>query len=74
MALGDKFDAEKDKFAGSAKETAGKVTGDSQTQGEGAAQNLQGKAKDAAESVKDAAGDAKESVKGFADGLKKDDK
>ena len=72
MGLEDKFDAAKDKASGSAKEATGKVTGDKETQGEGAAQNLQGKAKDAAESVKDAAGDAKESVKGFTDGLKKD--
>lgn len=72
MGLEDKFDAAKDKAAGSAKETAGKVTGDKEAQGEGAAQNLQGKVKDATESVKDAAGDAKDAAKGFTDNFKKD--
>lgn len=72
MGLGDKFDAAKDKVGGSAKETAGKATGDSELEGEGKAQNLQGKAKDAMESVKDTASDAKEQAKGFTDNFKKD--
>ncbi|GAB3848980.1 CsbD family protein [Nesterenkonia populi] len=72
MGLEDKADAGKDKVAGSAKEGAGKLTGDERTEAEGKGQNLQGKLKDAGESVKDAAGDARDSVKGFADGMKKD--
>lgn len=74
MGIEDKFDAAKDKVAGSTKETAGKATGDSKLEGEGKAQNLQGKVKDAAESVKDAASDAKEQAKGFAENFKKGDK
>lgn len=72
MGLEDKFDAAKDKAAGSAKETAGKATGDSQLEGEGKAQNLQGKMKDAADSVKEAATEAKEQVKGFTENFTKD--
>lgn len=72
MGLGEKFEAGKDKVAGAAKEQTGKVTGDSRTEAEGQAQNLQGKVSDAAESVKDAANDAKDAAKGFVDGFKKD--
>lgn len=72
MGLDDKFDAKKDKVAGSGKEAAGKATGDSSLEGEGKAQNAQGKGKDAWESVKDTASDAKDSVKGAANNFKKD--
>ncbi|NDK31657.1 CsbD family protein [Nesterenkonia haasae] len=68
MGLGDKFEAAKDKVSGSAKEAAGKATGDSQLEGEGKAQNLKGKGKNAAESVKDTAKDATGQAKGAAGG------
>lgn len=74
MGIEDKFDAAKDKAAGTTKETAGKATGDSELEGKGKAQNFQGKVKDATESVKDAASDATEQVKGFAENFKKDEK
>lgn len=74
MSLGDKFEAAKDKVSGSTKEATGKATGNSELQGEGKAQKLQGKGKDAAESVKDAGKDAKEQTKGFTENLTNDDK
>ncbi|RJN32604.1 CsbD family protein [Nesterenkonia natronophila] len=72
MGAGDKFDAAKDKVSGSAKDAAGKVTGNSELQGEGKAQKLQGKGKDAAESVKDTAKGAAGQAEGAIGG--RDDK
>lgn len=63
MANEEKADAAKDKVAGKAKETTGKVTGDSQTEAEGQGQQLQGKVKETAEDLKDKA-------KGFTDSFK----
>jgi uncharacterized protein YjbJ (UPF0337 family) len=54
----------KDKAKGSLKETAGKVTGDKQTEAEGKTDRAKGEAKDTAHSVK-------ESAKGVRDSLKK---
>ena len=45
----------KDKAVGSVKETAGKITGDRETQAEGTAQKAKGDVKKAAHDVKEAA-------------------
>lgn len=55
--------ADYDKVAGKAKEAAGKVTGDKDTEAEGKVQNAEGKIKDAAE-------DAKASAKAAFDRIK----
>jgi uncharacterized protein YjbJ (UPF0337 family) len=55
----------KDKAVGSVKETAGKITGDRETQAEGTAQKAKG-------DVKKAAHDVKEAAKGATRGLKED--
>ena len=55
----------KDKVVGSVKESAGKITGDRETQAEGTAQKAKG-------DVKKAAHDVKEAAKGAARGLKED--
>ena len=51
-----------DKFKGSIKEAAGKLTGDRRTEAEGKTDRAKGQ-------VKDVAHDVKESVKGVADSL-----
>ena len=56
------FDNARDRVAGSAKETAGKVTGDKDLEAEGSAQNTEGRIRqkldDASEGLRDAADDA----------------
>ncbi len=52
-----------DKAKGAVKETVGKVTGDRQTEAEGKADKLKGRAKDAAHDVKESAEDAVDSLK-----------
>ncbi|GKT04032.1 CsbD family protein [Furfurilactobacillus sp. WILCCON 0119] len=51
MALDDKVDAKKDQLVGKAKETAGHVTGDEQTEAKGKGQELLGKAKEETQKV-----------------------
>jgi uncharacterized protein YjbJ (UPF0337 family) len=64
-AVGGEMTGNKDKAVGSVKETAGKITGDRETQAEGTAQKAKG-------DVKKAAHDVKEAAKGAARGLKED--
>lgn len=52
-----------DKFAGKAKEVAGKATGDEELESEGRTQNIKGKVQEKAEQARD-------SVKGAADAAK----
>lgn len=54
-----------DRLAGKAKETAGKLTGDTETETEGKLQQAEGKAKKVAD-------DAKGTVRGAADHFKRD--
>ena len=54
---------EKDKAKGSMKETAGKLTGDRETEAEGKTDRTKGKAKDTAQSMKEGAKGAKDSLK-----------
>ncbi|WP_017592677.1 CsbD family protein [Nocardiopsis potens] len=56
---GDKFD----KFAGKAKEGAGKVTGDEDLEREGKADQAKAAAKEAAKEAKEKAGEAAEKAK-----------
>ncbi|KRN75622.1 hypothetical protein IV73_GL000110 [Weissella kandleri] len=63
MALDDKLDGMKDQAVGKTKEVSGKVTGDKQTEAEGKAEGLMGKAKEKFGDVKDAASDMAEGVK-----------
>lgn len=67
MAADERAENKAEKASGSIKETAGKLTGDKETQSEGAAEKNKAAAKDKVE-------DAKESVKGAFQGLKNDDK
>jgi uncharacterized protein YjbJ (UPF0337 family) len=57
------LDGLKDEAAGKTKEVYGKVTGDAETEAEGKAQGLIGKAKEKLGDVKDAASDLVEDVK-----------
>ena len=59
-------DAIYDRVAGKAKETAGTVTGDKETETEGRLQNIEGKVAEKADDVKGA-------VKGVASRFKKDE-
>ena len=74
--LADK-DAIYDRVAGKAKETAGKVTGDKETETEGRLQNIEGKVAEKVGEVKDEvaekADDVKDAVKGVAARFKKDE-
>ncbi|HEY4536508.1 MAG TPA: CsbD family protein [Enteractinococcus sp.] len=63
MGFNEKADAMKDKVSGKVKESAGKVTGDAQTEGEGKSEQVQGK-------VKEGVNDAKDKAKGFTEGFK----
>ncbi|MFL1695468.1 CsbD family protein [Weissella kandleri] len=63
MALDDKLDGMKDQALGKAKEVSGKVTGDKQTEAEGKAEGVMGKAKEKFGDVKDAAADMVDDVK-----------
>lgn len=63
MGFNEKADAMKDKVSGKVKESAGKVTGDAQTEGEGKSEQVQGK-------VKESVNDAKDKAKGFTEGFK----
>lgn len=64
-------EADFDKAAGKAKETAGKITGDKDTEAEGKTQNAEGKIKDAAE---DAKAGLKAAANQIKDATKRDDK
>ena len=55
---------------GSVKEGFGKLTGDTKTQAEGAAEKVASKAKEVAEDAKEVAEDAKEAVEGAVSGVK----
>ena len=70
-------DAIYDRVAGKAKETAGKVTGDKETETEGRLQNIEGKIAEKADDVKDEvvekADDVKGAVKGVAARLRRDE-
>lgn len=70
-------DAIYDRVAGKVKETAGKVTGDKETETEGRLQNIEGKAAEKVGEVKDKvaekADDVKDAVKGVAARFKKKD-
>lgn len=59
----EKFDAKVDQFKGAAKEFAGKLTGDKETETEGTVEKVVGK-------VKEVAADAKDAVDGAISGLK----
>ena len=62
MGMQDHVENKTDEFAGRAKETVGKVTGDRETEAEGQGQQLSAKAKDALDTAKD-------KVSGFVDGV-----
>ena len=70
-------DAIYDRVAGKVKETAGKVTGDKETETEGRLQNIEGKAAEKVGEVKDKvaekADDVKDAIKGVAARFKKKD-
>ena len=70
-------DAIYDRVAGKAKETAGKVTGDKETETEGRLQNIEGKVAEKVGEVKDEitekTDDVKDAVKGVAAHFKKDE-
>jgi uncharacterized protein YjbJ (UPF0337 family) len=72
MGLGDKISNSAEKLSGSAKEAAGKATGDRETQAEGTGEKVKGQAKQAGEKVKETFSDAKDSAAGLASGLKND--
>lgn len=55
---------------GSVKEGFGKLTGDTKTQAEGAAEKVASKAKEVVEDAKEVAEDAKEAVEGAVSGVK----
>ncbi|MFC4913100.1 CsbD family protein [Actinomadura gamaensis] len=52
-------------YAGKAKETAGKATGDSQLEGEGKGDQMKSQAKGMADNAKEKADSAKEKIKGM---------
>jgi uncharacterized protein YjbJ (UPF0337 family) len=66
------FENAKDEFEGKAKETIGKATGDSETQGEGFGQKLKAQAEGLGEKASEGFKDAKEKVEGVFNGLKGD--
>ena len=70
-------DAIYDRVAGKVKETAGKVTGDKETETEGKLQSIEGKIAEKADDVKDEvvekADDVKGAVKGVAARLRRDE-
>ena len=66
MSIEEKFNQAK----GSVKESFGKLTGDTKTQAEGAAEKVASKAKEVAEDAKEVAEDAKEAVEGAVSGVK----
>lgn len=59
-----------DKFAGKAKEVAGKATGDEELESEGRTQNIKGKVQEAGEQVRDAAKGAVDAAKDAMSGDK----
>ena len=63
----DRVKGKMDDAAGRAKRQVGEWTGDTKTQGEGAAQQVKGKVENAWGKMKDAARDAKDEVKGPQD-------
>ncbi|WP_067483349.1 CsbD family protein [Actinomadura hibisca] len=66
--MGNAQDRAQNKFdetGGKVKETAGKVTGNSEMEGEGKGDQLKAQAKDAMENTKEKAGDAVDKVKGM---------
>jgi uncharacterized protein YjbJ (UPF0337 family) len=63
----DHVENKADEFAGKAKETVGKVTGDCSTEAEGQGQQLKAQAKDALDSAKDKIGGFVEGVTGKKD-------
>ena len=66
MSIEEKFNQDK----GSVKEGFGKLTGDTKTQAEGAAEKVASKAKEVAEDAKEAGEGAKEAVEGAVSGVK----
>ena len=67
MGMHDHVENKADEFAGQAKETVGKVTGDRGTEAEGQGQQLSAKAKDALDTAKDKVGGFVEGVTGKKD-------
>ncbi|WP_120004972.1 CsbD family protein [Nesterenkonia muleiensis] len=65
MGLEDKISNASDKVAGTLKQTYGKVTGDKETQAEGAAQKTKGEVKETGEKAKDTLKDAADSAEGL---------
>lgn len=63
----DRIKGKMDEMAGRAKRQVGEWTGDTETQGKGAAEEVKGKVQNAWGNVKDAARDAKHDVEREAD-------
>lgn len=68
----DRIKGKMDEVAGRAKRQAGEWTGDTEAQGEGAVEEVKGKAQNAWGNVKDAARDVKDDIERDADRKNRD--